>query len=106
MSKYVRIPGFCKGAFPPAELCRILSGEVPALEPGAQIFSAPAADGGKGAGDPFLTAVGGVASNHEGAGGTFSVNSMPQPFETVRELAGEPPRIHVDNLTRYTERLR
>ena len=59
MSKYVLIPDSFKGTLSSTAICRIMSEEILALEPNAQIFSIPVADGGEGTVEAFLTAVGG-----------------------------------------------
>ena len=59
MSKYVLIPDSFKGTLSSTAICRIMSEEILALEPDAQIFSIPVADGGEGTVEAFLTAVGG-----------------------------------------------
>ena len=59
MSKYVLIPDSFKGTLSSTAICRMMSEEIRALEPSAQIISIPVADGGEGTVEAFLTAVGG-----------------------------------------------
>ena len=48
MSKYVLIPDSFKGTLSSTAICRMMSEEIRALEPSAQIISIPVADGGEG----------------------------------------------------------
>lgn len=59
MSRYVIIPDSFKGTLSSADICRIVSREIRAQEPEAEICAIPVADGGEGTVDAFLAAVGG-----------------------------------------------
>jgi len=59
MSRYVIIPDSFKGTLSSVEICRIVSREIQAQEPEAEICAIPVADGGEGTVDAFLAAVGG-----------------------------------------------
>ncbi|MDW7658191.1 MAG: glycerate kinase [Bacillota bacterium] len=59
MKKIVLIPDSFKGTMSSAEICAIMTGQIMAHEPDAEIISIPVADGGEGSVDAFITAMGG-----------------------------------------------
>ena len=59
MKKIIVIPDSFKGSFSAAEFCRIAEKEIHEIFPACRVVTIPAADGGEGTVEAFLTALGG-----------------------------------------------